>query len=370
MTEKNANSTPLALSGITIADFSRVLAGPYATMLLADLGARVVKIERPGFGDESRGWGPPFDDQGRATYFQSVNRNKEGISLDLQNQFDRKKAESLILESDVVVENFGFGAMAKFGIDYQTMSKLKPNLIYCSITGFGNSDNVRDLPGYDMLVQGMSGLMSITGEPLGEPMKVGVALIDVIAGLHSVMGILAALRARDTHGIGQQVEINLFSSALSGLVNQSGAVVAAGVLPQRLGNSHPSIVPYGVFHAKDRDFILAVGNDQQFARLAAAIKLSSIQDYSSNNLRVLSRDKLELELNQIFSTKSAVDWINLLQKEDIPVGPINTIKEAVDLAREFGLNPVITIDGAASIANPITLSKSGVSYRLAPPPLK
>ena len=359
-----------ALTGIKIADFSRVLAGPYATMMLADLGAEVIKIERPGVGDETRGWGPPFDAQGNATYFQSVNRNKVNIVLDLNQSEDQERARDLILASDVVVENFGFGGMKKFGLDYATLKESKPKIIFCSITGFGNSEVGQNLPGYDLLIQGMSGLMSITGETDGVPTKVGVALIDVVAGLHAVTGILSALRARDQFGIGQEVNINLFSSALSALVNQSGAFVSAGIISQRLGNSHPSIVPYGVFHASDRAFIVAVGNDQQFQRLSTKIGLTDEERFKTNSSRVLHRIELETKLNSIFATKTATAWIGLLQEEQIPVGPINNISEAFDLAKALELQAIVEIQGARSVANPIQLSESAIQYLLPPPELK
>jgi crotonobetainyl-CoA:carnitine CoA-transferase CaiB-like acyl-CoA transferase len=358
-----------ALSGIKIADFSRVLAGPYATMMLADLGAEVIKVERPGLGDETRGWGPPFDSQGRSSYFQSVNRNKQSIALDLNNPEESLRAQELILESDVVVENFGFDGMKKFNLDYETVSKKHPKLVYCSITGFGSSIRARELAGYDLLVQAMSGLMSITGSPSSEPNKVGVALIDVLAGLHAVSGILGALRARDKFGSGQQVEINLFSSALSGMVNQSGAYVAAGVVPGRLGNSHPSIVPYGVFQSSDRSFIVAVGNDQQFARLANILGISINERNSTNSARVKNRSEVEQTLNASFSSKSAETWIELLNRERIPSGPINDISEAFKLAEGFDLDPIIEIGDSRTVANPIKFSKSKIIYRKPPPSL-
>ena len=356
-----------ALSGIKIADFSRVLAGPYATMLLGDLGADVVKVERTGFGDEARTWGPPFDAKGRATYFQSVNRNKSGLFLDLTKESDRAKARELILSSDVVVENFGVGGMAKFGLDYESISKESPKIIYCSITGFGTSEVAAQLPGYDALVQGMSGLMSITGDKESGPSKVGVALIDVIAGLHATTGILAALRARDQFGVGQQVEINLLSSALSAMVNQSGAYVGAGVIPGLLGNSHPSIVPYGVFQAKDRPFIIAAGNDHQFAALCEILNMKVDQKFATNKSRVENRSELERTLNSLLGQKNVAEWIELLRAKKIPAGPINSIAEALDFAREIGLDVIVDIDGAKSVANPISLSKTEASYRLPPP---
>ena len=358
-----------ALSGVKIADFSRVLAGPYATMMLADLGAEVIKVERSGSGDETRGWGPPFDSKGRSTYFQSVNRNKGSIALDLNQLEDNRQARELILESDVVVENFGYGGMKKFNLDYETLSKENSKLIYCSITGFGSSEQARELVGYDLLVQAMSGLMSITGNQLAEPSKVGVALIDVIAGLHAVSGILAALRARDQSGIGQEVEINLLSSALSGMVNQSGAYAAAGVVPVRLGNSHPSIVPYGVFQGSDRAFIVAVGNDQQFARLANILGLAIDENNATNSQRVKNRVQVEQRLNSLFSSKSAAEWIEILNKDRIPSGPINDIAEAFKLAESLNLDAIIAIDDSKTVANPIKFSKSKIRYRKAPPEL-
>ncbi len=357
-----------ALSGIKIADFSRVLAGPYATMILADLGAEVVKVERPGVGDETRGWLPPVDAKGRSTYFQSVNRNKKGLSIDLSTDTGRSIARELILNSEVVVENFGTGGMAKFGISYEDISKIKPTIIYCSITGFGSNGPLASLPGYDMLVQAMSGLMSITGEKDGKPTKVGVAVIDVIAGLHASTGILAALRARDNQGIGQHVEIDLFTSALSGMANQSGAFAAAGVNPSRMGNHHPSIVPYGIFSAKDRDIAIAVGNDRQFASLA---KLLGIEDlsYQTNENRVAKRDELILLINSKLATKSAQEWITAFQEYEIPAGPINTIAEAFAFGQENGLQLIVNTGDESSVVNPIKLSETPAEYRNPSPPL-
>lgn len=357
-----------ALTGIKIADFSRVLAGPYATMLLADLGAEVTKVERPGVGDETRGWKPPVDSQGRSTYFLSVNRNKSGLALDLSNPEDQVRARELILASDVVIENFGAGGMAKFGLDYKTLKEIKPKLIYCSITGFGSSEVAAQLPGYDMLVQAMSGLMHVTGDESGEPTKAGVAVIDVIAGLHACTGILAALRARDEQGFGQLVEIDLFSSALSALTNQSGAFVASGIDPKRLGNHHPSIVPYGIFTAKDRSIAIAIGNDRQFAKFSDLLDITDPK-YSENSQRVKSREALIKLINEKLQKKVASEWIDLFRNNQIPAGPINTIAEAFKFAESIGLQPIIDIAGSKSVANPIKLSQTPVEYRKAPPNL-
>lgn len=357
-----------ALSGVKIADFTRVLAGPYATMLLADLGAEVIKVERPETGDETRDWKPPVDSEGRSTYFLGVNRNKTGLVLNLTDPADQTRARDLILSSDVVIENFGAGGMAKFGLDYKSLKKLKPELIYCSITGFGSSDKAAQLPGYDMLIQAMSGLMHVTGDPSGEPTKAGVAVIDVIAGLHASTGILAALRARDEQGIGQLIEIDLFSSALSALTNQSSAYVAGGVDPIRLGNHHPSIVPYGIFTAKDRSIAIAIGNDRQFSKFAELLDINDSK-YNENSERVKHRNPLIDLINEKLQSKSASEWIDLFRKNQIPAGPINTIPEAFIFAESIGLKPIVDIAGAKSVANPIKLSETPAEYRKAPPTL-
>lgn len=359
------------LTGIKIADFSRVLAGPYATMLLADLGAEVIKIERPGSGDDTRGWGPPFDSNGDSTYFLSVNRNKQGLSLDLSKESDQQKALELITSSDVVVENFGPGGMEKYNLGYSKLISNNPNLIYCSISGFGTSDKATKLPGYDLLVQGMSGLMSITGGDETDPTKVGVALVDVITGLHAVIGILAALRARDEQGVGQKVELNLLSSTLSALVNQASAYISGGVIPKALGNVHPSIAPYQVYDAFDKKFIVAVGNDAQFIKFAGIVSPDLLGDkrFATNQLRVENITALNERLSSVFSTKSAEYWVDKLQHIHIPTGVINNVKEAFDLATSLGLSPVVEIEGVKSVANPIKFSKTPVQYKSAPPKL-
>ena len=359
------------LTGIKIADFSRVLAGPYATMLLADLGAEVIKVERPGSGDDTRGWGPPFDSNGDSTYFLSVNRNKQGLSLDLSKESDQQKALELINSSDVVVENFGPGGMEKYNLGYSKLISNNPNLIYCSISGFGTSDKATKLPGYDLLVQGMSGLMSITGRDETDPTKVGVALVDVITGLHAVIGILAALRARDEQGVGQKVELNLLSSTLSALVNQASAYISGGVIPKALGNVHPSIAPYQVYDAADKKFIVAVGNDAQFIKFAGVVSPDLLGDksFATNQLRVENITALNHRLSSIFPTKSAEYWVDKLQRIQIPTGVINNVKEAFDLATSLGLSPVVEIEGVKSVANPIKFSKTPVQYKSAPPKL-
>lgn len=366
-----------ALRGVRIADFSRVLAGPYATMLLGDMGAHVIKIERPGLGDDTRSWGPPFDSAGRATYFQSVNRNKEGVTADLSTDEGRSKALEIISESDVLVENFGFGAMEKFGLGYEQLKEEFPHLIYCSISGFGGSEEGKSLPGYDLLVQAMSGLMSITGPDSDHPTKVGVALVDVVAGLHTALGITAALVYRDENGHGQKVEINLLSSILSGMVNQTGAFAGAGVIPKSMGNAHPSISPYEAYKTKDKQIVIAVGNDGQFAKLCAVMGASFATDlkFSTNPSRVKNRIELNDLMTAILVTKSADEWVAALNKVGVPAGPINNIEQAIQLAERLELDPIVTIKDSRAgttsktIANPIKFSETPVIYRYGPPSL-
>nr|WP_198151955.1 CoA transferase [Kibdelosporangium sp. MJ126-NF4]CEL21920.1 CAIB/BAIF family protein [Kibdelosporangium sp. MJ126-NF4]CTQ92700.1 CAIB/BAIF family protein [Kibdelosporangium sp. MJ126-NF4] len=346
-----------ALAGVTIADFSRVLAGPYATMLLADLGATVIKVERPGSGDDTRAWGPPYvgDD---STYFLGLNRNKHLVSLDLGDPAARELAEG----ADVVVENFRPGTMARHGLGYEALSAVNPKLVYCSITGFGQSSA---LPGYDLLVQAVGGLMSVTGTP-ESPTKAGVALVDVITGLHAMAGILAALRHVTATGEGQLVEVSLLSSLLSALVNQSAAYVMADVVPTAMGNAHPSVVPYSVFNASDRPIVLAVGNDKQFAALCWALGIPEDPRFATNTLRVQHQDVLTAVINARLSTREAAHWCVKLTEAGVPCGPINSIAEAVDLASEVGLSPVVSIDGLRHVANPISLSRTPAEYRSNP----
>ena len=279
-----------ALDGLVVADFSRVLAGPYATMLLADLGATVVKVERPGVGDDTRTWGPPYAADGQSTYFQSVNRNKASIDLDFGKAKDLLVAQALAARADVVVENYKPGALTRYGLDYAAVAAANPSVIYCSISGFGSGGG-RELPGYDLLVQAMGGLMSVTG--IDEPTKAGVAVVDVLTGLHATVAILAALQHRNRSGEGQLVEATLLAALQSSLVNQASAVVSGGIVPGLLGNAHPSIAPYEVLHAADRPLVIAVGNDGQFARLCAVLGVSGLahdERYSSNSARVAESD--------------------------------------------------------------------------------
>ncbi len=364
------------LGELRVLDFSRVLAGPFATMMMADLGAAVIKVERPGVGDDTRSWGPPYDERGMATYFQSVNRNKTSVVLDLQDPGDRERAAQLATQADVLVENFRPGVMDRLGLGYDQLAADRPGLIYCSITGFGAGAGA-ELPGYDLLVQALGGLMSITGSPEGEPQKVGVALVDVLAGLFASVGILAALRHRDATGEGQRVEVNLLSALLGGLVNQASAFTIAGVVPTRLGNAHPSISPYELLETGDGDLVLAVGNDRQFAALCEVIgarELAGDPRYATNGARVANRVALRADLVARLATRPAADWARELTAVRVPAGVVNDLRGAFALAQSLGLEPIVEVPAADGqtvrlTRNPIGLSRTPPSYRSAPPPL-
>ena len=362
---------PGALDGVLVADFSRVLAGPYASMLLADLGATVIKVERPGAGDDTRAWGPPYAPDGQSTYFHAVNRNKRSLALDIGAPKDQLIAQNLAKRADIVLENFKPGALARYGLDYQTVSATNFAVIYCSISGFGSGAGV-DLPGYDLLVQAMGGLMSITGT--SEPTKAGVAVVDVLTGLHGAVAMLAALRHRELTGQGQNIEVSLLSSLLSSLVNQASGYVGAGVVPTYMGNAHPSISPYEVYQSADRPIVIAVGNDGQFAALAGAISrpgLASDPRFVTNPLRVTNRSALAIELTAVLETHGAEHWQRIITAAGVPCGPINDISQAFNLATELGLNPIAVLnkngESVAQVANPVHYSSTPVTYRLAPP---
>lgn len=362
-----------ALDGLVIADFSRVLAGPYATMLLADLGAEVIKIERPGTGDDTRAWGPPYGPDGGATYFDAVNRNKRSVTLDLRDEEQRRLARSIAVRADVVVENFLPGTMDRFGLGYETLSADNPGLVYATITGFGQQSS---LPGYDLLVQAVGGLMSITGPDPATPTKAGVALVDVITGLHATVGILAAVRHRDANGQGQRVDVNLMSSLLSALTNQASAHLGAGVVPTAMGNRHPSIAPYELFATADRPMVLAVGNDGQFRALVeelGAPELAADPQYATNDARVSHRESLVERLTGLLAADTARGWFDRLSAKGVPCGPVNDLAGAFGLAADLGLDPVVGIEdprravSTPQVANPIRFSATPASYRTAPP---
>ncbi|SFF84488.1 CaiB/BaiF CoA transferase family protein [Blastococcus tunisiensis] len=362
------------LSGILVADFSRILAGPYSTMLLADLGAEVVKVEGPA-GDDTRTWQPPVR-EGVATYYLGANRNKRSVALDLKDPDDAALAQELARRADVFVENFKPGGLGRFRLDYDSVAAVNPGVVYASISGFGSGPGGAQLPGYDLIVQAISGFMSLTGDPDGEPYRAGVALFDVMAGLHATIGVLAALNHRRETGRGQHVEVNLLSSALSGLVNQTSAYVAGGVVPFRMGNSHPSLFPYEPLPCADGDLIVTAGNDGQFRKLCGVLGLPELVEdprFRHNEDRTANRDELRPLLVERLRTRSKMDWFRDIIGAGVPCGPINTIDQGVAFAEEIGLDPVITAgegDAAVpSIRNPITFSATAADYRLPPPGL-
>jgi crotonobetainyl-CoA:carnitine CoA-transferase CaiB-like acyl-CoA transferase len=367
---------PASLGELRILDFSRVLAGPFATMMLADLGATVTKVERPGSGDETRSWGPPYDEHGRATYFQAVNRNKHSVALDLGEASGRERALTLARASDVVVENFRPDVMDKLGLGYERLAAEQPGLVYCSITGFGDGEGA-GLPGYDLLVQALGGLMSITGSPEGEPQKVGVALVDILAGLFASVGILAALRHRDATGEGQRVQVDLLSSLLAALVNQGSAFTLAGVVPERMGNAHPSISPYELYPAAEGELVLAVGNERQFAALCSVLGAPELADderFRGNAHRVENRAALREALVGRLSKRPAAEWASALTDARVPAGVVNDVRGAFELAASLGMEPIVDVPGPDGspvrlTRNPIRLSRTPPTYRSAPPEL-
>lgn len=362
------------LAGVRVADFSRVLAGPYATMMLADFGADVVKIESPA-GDDTRAWRPPVDAAGESTYFASVNRNKRSVVCDLRTEAGLADARRLASTADVVVENFRPGVMESFGLDEDSLRAGNPGLVYCSITGFGREAGAA-LPGYDLLVQAVGGLMSITGAPEGEPSKVGVALVDILTGQNALAGILLALRARDENGRGSRVDVDLLGSLLAALTNQASSTLATGSPPPRLGNAHPSIAPYELFHAADREFVVAVGNDRQFSAFAETIGLPGLaadDRFATNEARVGHRSELRALLEPALAGRSAADWVDAFGRARVPAGLVNSIAEAFAFADTLGLSPVVeTRDPASGRSNrqpatPIRLHTAPALHRTPPP---
>jgi crotonobetainyl-CoA:carnitine CoA-transferase CaiB-like acyl-CoA transferase len=357
------------LDGLLVADFSRILAGPYATMLLADLGAQVIKVESPG-GDDTRTWMPPVRD-GVATYYLGINRNKRSIALDLKDPGDLAAAQELARRADVMIENFRPGGLARFGLDYDTVATANEKIIYASISGFGSGAGAW-MPGYDLMVQAISGLMSLTGDPEGPPYRAGISVFDVMAGMHANIGILAALNSRNTTGKGQHVEVNLLSSALSGLVNHSSGYVAGGTVPFRMGNAHPSLFPYEPLPTADGELIVIAGNDGQFRKLCQVLDMPELPDdprFAHNHDRTANRSLLRPILVERLASKTKDEWFRELLKAGVPCAPINTIDGGVALAEELGLDPVVTVDGIPGVRNPITFSETPARYELPPPGL-
>lgn len=361
------------LDGILVADLSRVLAGPYCSMLLADMGATVIKVESPA-GDDTRTWAPPEKD-GISTYYLSINRNKRSIVLDLKNPDDLAVAKSLLRRADIALENFKPGGIDRLGLGYDDVKGDNPGLIYLSISGFGTAEGA-SLPGYDLVAQAVSGLMSLTGEPDGPALRAGISVFDVMTGLHGLIGVLAALNQRRETGLGQHIEVNLLSSAMSGLVNQTAAFTAGGVVPRRMGNAHPSVYPYQTMPTKDRDVIITAANDRQFASLCEVIGIpdaATDERFARNADRTANRDQLHPMLVEALSKWSADDLFIALNAAGVPCGPINSIGEGVELAERLGLAPRVTLgEGDREVdlvRNPISFSDSEVAYRLPPPEL-
>lgn len=365
----------LPLDGILVADFSRVLAGPSATAMLGDLGARVIKVERPGVGDDTRSWGPPWTEHG-AAYFETANRNKESVVLDLTDPDDQRLAQELAHRADVLVENFRPGTLERSGLGYEQLRHKNPRLVYCSVTGFGSGLGAH-MPGYDFLVQAVGGLMSITGEPDsagGLPTKVGVALVDVLTSKDATIGILAALQARLADGHGQRVEVNLLSSLLAALANQATSFLTTGVAPGRLGNAHPSIAPYELLPCADGSIAIACGNDGQFRRLAETLGDVSLADdprFTTNAERVRNRAALAESLGSLLSRGSVESWSDRLVAAGVPAGKVGTVADGFALADSLGLDPMVEIGEGhpAQVRHPVTYSHTIVDRYSAPPSL-
>jgi crotonobetainyl-CoA:carnitine CoA-transferase CaiB-like acyl-CoA transferase len=361
------------LSGLLVADFSRILAGPYATMLLADMGAEVIKVEGPK-GDDTRTWMPPVRD-GVSTYYLGINRGKRSIVLDLRDPGDAELARELARRADVVIENFKPGGLTRYRLDYPSVRATNPGVVYSSISGFGSGAGAR-VPGYDLMVQAMSGLMSLTGDPDGPPYRAGISVFDVMAGNHAAIGILAALRHRDRTGDGQHVEVNLLSSALFGLVNHSSAWVAGGVVPFRMGNAHPSVFPYEPLPTADNDLIVAAANDPQFRKLCQVLGIPDVADdprFAHNADRTANREELRPILVEQLTKRGANEWFERLVDAGIPSGPINTIDGGFAVAERFELDPIVEVgEGDRAVPttrHPIRFSATPASYRLPPPEL-
>lgn len=374
-----------ALSHIRVLDLSRVLAGPWCGQILGDLGAEVIKVERPGSGDDTRHWGPPYikdaegNDSREAAYFQSANRNKQSVTLDFTQPEGQRLVRELVVQCDVLLENFKVGGLAAYGLGYESLKAINPRLIYCSITGFGQTGPYAKRAGYDFMIQGLGGLMSLTGRPEGEegagPMKVGVALTDILTGLYATVGVLAALNQREQSGIGQHIDVALLDVQVACLANQAMNYLTTGLSPKRLGNAHPNIVPYQDFPSADGNFILAVGNDGQFRKFCEVAGIAQLADdprFASNKARVAHRAELIPLLRQATVFKTTAQWIELLEKAGVPCGPINDLQQVFAdpqvQARGLRLDlPNALGSTTPQVASPLRLSETPVAYHSAPP---
>src|SRR6478735_5287159 len=361
------------LEGILVADFSRVLAGPLAAMLLGDLGADVIKVERPDGGDDTRAWGPPWH-EGESTYYLGLNRNKRSIALDLASEADLALARELAGRADVLIESFRPGLIASWGLDGDTLRATgNTGLVSCSVTAFGTtSSDAVALPGYDFLLQAMGGLMAVTGEPDGRPLKAGTAVVDLVCGLLAANGIQAALIERARTGRGRHVEVSLMDSAITALLNQGSAWVTAGVRGRRRGNRHPSIVPYETYETADRPLAIAVGNDRMFARLCTVVglpELTTDERFATNTARISHADEFAAALESVLRSAPAEHWLALLREAKVPAGPINEIDEAFALADELGMEPSDVVDGVPLIRPPLRIDGERPPIRHRPPRL-
>ncbi|AUJ25412.1 CaiB/BaiF CoA transferase family protein [Virgibacillus dokdonensis] len=363
-----------ALEHIRVLDLSRVLAGPYCTMIMGDLGAEIIKVEAPGGSDETRKWGPPFQEEVSA-YYLCANRNKKSITLDLKSASGAEKIKQLVKESDVIIHNFKTGTMERFGLSYHTLSSINPKLIYCSITGFGETGPFKDLPGYDFIIQAMSGLMSITGDEQTGPQKMGVAITDVLTGMYATIGIQAALLERSKSKQGQKLDIALYDAAVSALVNIGSNYFMSGEIPSQLGNQHANIVPYQTFHTKDGEMVIAAGNDRQFQMLCDILGAASLKTdpkFKTNPDRVANRNELVPLLQQLFLQQPTAYWLKECRQQSIPCGPIQNMAEVARdsqlLARDMFVQMKHPTAGEIHlIGSPLKLSRTPVSYRYHPP---
>jgi crotonobetainyl-CoA:carnitine CoA-transferase CaiB-like acyl-CoA transferase len=378
-------ATPTPLSHIRVLDLSRVLAGPWAAQFLADMGADVIKIERPGEGDDTRSWGPPYlveptaDDPGISAYFTCTNRGKKSVAVDMATPAGQDIIKRLAAKSDVVIENFKVGGLAKYGLDYASLKTVNPKIVYCSVTGFGQTGPYANRPGYDYLAQGMGGLMSVTGEPDavpgGGPMKVGVAIIDQVTGLNALAAILTALIARDRTGEGRHIDVALLDTSVSTLINQATTYLVADKVPTRMGNDHPTVVPYRAFATADGHIILAIGNDGQFARFcdaAGIIELVEDERYRTNKGRIVNRQTLMPPIQAALLKRGTAYWIDLLEARAVPCGPINTIDQvfADSQVKHRGTRRVLqhpTAGPVAVVANPVRMTGHDTTAPKAPP---
>ena len=394
MNKHTMTTKPSALGHLKVLDLSRVLAGPWCTQMLADLGADVVKVERPGAGDDTRHWGPPFlkdadgNDTTQATYFTACNRNKRSITIDMAQPEGQALIRQMAAKSDILVENFKVGGLKAYGLDYESLKALNPRLIYCSVTGFGQDGPYAERAGYDLMIQAMTGMMSITGRaddvPGGGPLRVGVALTDLFTGCYATSAILAALEVRNRTGAGQHIDMALLDVGMAILANQAAGFLNTGKVPQRQGNSHPSLAPYQDFPTQDGSLLLAIGNDGQFARFCEAAgkpEWAADPRYASNTLRVKNRETLIPAMEAVTRTRTTADWVALLEDKAVPCGPINHIGQAFDdaqvLARGLKVNqpvaPVASAQSAiktvATVASPLRLTATPPVLRNAPPML-